>query len=133
MTGLPVIGYMEQTVSSTLTEALVACGKLKPKFPYQSIEASAVEFLGLYLKGILLSLYLIWLISLANNPKVKPWIRDNYKRKLDKFELQCQNLNFLTNNMLKSRLRNKWEAYRDAPTIQKVESIIEQRNEHFKL
>ncbi len=124
---------MEQTVSTTLTEALVACGKLKPKFPYRTIETSAIEYLGLYLKGASTFTSVYFLIPKANNPKVKPWIRENYQKKLDKFELQCQNLNALTNTVLKSRHRSKWDTFRDEATIKKVETIIQQRHDGVQL
>jgi adenylate/nucleoside-diphosphate kinase len=48
--GLPVVGYLEQSVASSLTEALSDIGKFKPKYPFKSLKQSAAEYLGLYLK-----------------------------------------------------------------------------------
>ena len=49
---LPIIGYLEQSVASKLTDALTSVGKYKPKYPFQSLDASASHYLGLYLKGM---------------------------------------------------------------------------------
>jgi len=48
---LPMIGYMEQTVSSILAKSIEALGKERPVYPYKSLEYSAARFIGLYLKG----------------------------------------------------------------------------------
>jgi adenylate/nucleoside-diphosphate kinase len=47
---LPLIGYLEQTVSNKLNEALSSVGKFKPKYPYKSLDASASEYMALHLK-----------------------------------------------------------------------------------
>lgn len=49
--GLPISGYLEQSLASALTKSLVALGKARPKHPFKEIDQSACEFLGLYLKG----------------------------------------------------------------------------------
>ena len=48
---LPLIGYLEQSVARSLTEALNAVGKVRPKYPYKDLQKSASEFIALYLKG----------------------------------------------------------------------------------
>jgi adenylate/nucleoside-diphosphate kinase len=48
---LPLIGYLEQSVARSLTDALTALGKARPKYPYKDLRTSACEFLGLYLRG----------------------------------------------------------------------------------
>jgi adenylate/nucleoside-diphosphate kinase len=50
---LPMLGYLEQTFSRELTEALKNVGEIKPKHPHKSTNRSACEYLGLYLKGII--------------------------------------------------------------------------------
>ncbi|KAI8824321.1 uncharacterized protein EV422DRAFT_519744 [Fimicolochytrium jonesii] len=72
---LPLVGYLEQTVATRITEALLAVGKVRPKHPFKSIDASAVEYLALYLKG--------------NNPFSKDWVRNAYKKRLKQFEDHC--------------------------------------------
>lgn len=51
---LPMIGYLEQTVARTLTQALCEVGAVKPSHPFKSVDRSACEFLGLYLKGFII-------------------------------------------------------------------------------
>ncbi len=51
VTNLPILGYLEQSVATSLTQALGALSKVKPKYPYKSLKASAAEYVGLYLKG----------------------------------------------------------------------------------
>jgi len=46
-----MIGYMEQTLSTTIYQSIEAIGKERPVYPYRSLEFSAARFLGLYLKG----------------------------------------------------------------------------------
>lgn len=48
---LPMIGYMEQTVSNIIAKSIEALGKQRPAYPYKSLEFSAARFIGLYLKG----------------------------------------------------------------------------------
>ncbi len=47
---LPLMGYLEQTVSAKLNEALSSVGKFKPKYPFKSLETSASEYIALHLK-----------------------------------------------------------------------------------
>jgi hypothetical protein len=71
---------MEQAVSGILIESLTECGKVKPKYPYHSLAESATKYVSYYLKGNLNPIK-----HLANNPKMKPWVRENYQRKLINF------------------------------------------------
>ena len=75
---MPIIGYLEQTIATQVTDALLECGKLKPKVLGKSIQESAVEFVALYLK--------------TKNPETKAWIRENYNKKFRKFTLQNSTL-----------------------------------------
>ena len=52
VTSLPMLGYMEQTVSAAIIEALNALGNYKPKFPFYSSTKSALYYVGLHLKGM---------------------------------------------------------------------------------
>ncbi|KAJ3156497.1 adenylate kinase [Geranomyces variabilis] len=78
---LPLIGYLEQTVATKITEGLLAVGRAKPKYPYKTIEGSAVEYLALYLK--------------AHNPKSKEWTRSAYKSRLKQFQERCELIGYL--------------------------------------
>jgi adenylate kinase family enzyme/YHS domain-containing protein len=51
LAGLPVVGYLEQTIATSLTKGLLGVGKVKPKHPFKSIEASARLYLAYHLKG----------------------------------------------------------------------------------
>ncbi|KAJ3024107.1 adenylate kinase [Thoreauomyces humboldtii] len=78
---LPLVGYLEQTVATQVTEAMLAVGRAKPKFPYKNLEASAVEYLALYLK--------------AHNTKSKDWTRSAYLKRLTQFEERCELISYL--------------------------------------
>ncbi|KAJ3163039.1 adenylate kinase [Geranomyces michiganensis] len=78
---LPLIGYLEQTVATKITEGLLAVGRAKPKYPYKTIEGSAVEYLALYLK--------------ANNPKSKDWTRSAYASRLKQYQERCELIGYL--------------------------------------
>ena len=54
VTSLPMLGYMEQAVATTIIESLSATGTIKPKFPFFSSTKSALYYVGLYLKGMLI-------------------------------------------------------------------------------
>lgn len=49
--GLPMLGYLEQTVAQVLTKALTVVGNFKPKYPFMSATQSALVYLALQLKG----------------------------------------------------------------------------------
>ncbi|KAJ3412083.1 adenylate kinase [Chytridiales sp. JEL 0842] len=82
MSGLPLVGYLEQSVARSLTEALSVLGKVRPKYPYKDLKSSACEFLALYLK--------------ANNHASKKWVRGSYENKLKKFKEKCDLLGEIT-------------------------------------
>jgi hypothetical protein len=48
---LPIVGYLEETLSCKINEGLQELSKFKPKYPYKTLDDSARLFLGLYLKG----------------------------------------------------------------------------------
>lgn len=51
VTSLPMLGYMEQTVASTITKALTAVGNFKPKYPFLTPSRSSLVYVAYYLKG----------------------------------------------------------------------------------
>lgn len=51
VTALPMLGYLEQTVATAITNALSAVGTVKPKFPFLSSTSSALVFVAYHLKG----------------------------------------------------------------------------------
>ncbi|KAJ3181392.1 adenylate kinase [Gaertneriomyces sp. JEL0708] len=78
---LPIVGYLEQTVATIITDALHEVGKLKPKYPFKSAEESAVEYLALYLK--------------AHNKKAPTWLRESYSKRLTQYRARCELIEFL--------------------------------------
>ncbi|KAI6645758.1 Adenylate kinase 9-like [Oopsacas minuta] len=82
---LPMLGYLEQTVSITLHKSLTAVGEFKPKFPFVSLAVSAQIFLALHLK--------------AFNPRSPDYIRQKYKDKLAKFQTHCELVTYLDTHM----------------------------------
>lgn len=57
MTSLPMLGYMEQSVSTALIKAMTACGNDKPKYPFLSASRSALFYIAYHLKGKLPKFY----------------------------------------------------------------------------
>lgn len=49
--GLPMLGYMEQTVAQAITKALTAVGNFKPKYPFLTSSRSAEIYIAYHLKG----------------------------------------------------------------------------------
>eukprot|EP00057_Strongylocentrotus_purpuratus_P026855 XP_011681329.1 PREDICTED: adenylate kinase 9 [Strongylocentrotus purpuratus] len=94
VTSLPMLGYMEQTISTAITKALTATGCFKPKFPFVSPSRSALLYLAFHLK--------------AYNPKSSDYVRKKYRKKLEQFEEQCELIRYLGNQM-GQRLRNPQE------------------------
>jgi hypothetical protein len=79
-------GYLEQTVASALNAALLAVGKLKPKYPYHTLRISALHFIALYLK--------------AHNPKSTDITKEKCKKELDKFRAHNDLVQYLAQNMI---------------------------------
>ena len=51
VTGLPMLGYMEQSVAHAIQKALTAAGNFKPKYPFLSATKSALVYVAYHLKG----------------------------------------------------------------------------------
>ena len=49
--GLPMLGYMEQTVATAVIKAFTAVGNVKPKYPFLTATQSALIYVAYHLKG----------------------------------------------------------------------------------
>ena len=49
--GLPMLGYLEQTVATAIVKSLTAVGASKPKHPFLSPTKSALIYVAYHLKG----------------------------------------------------------------------------------
>ena len=101
LTALPMLGYMEQTVSVAVTNALTATGCFKPKHPFMSPTQSALIYMALHLKGRSQFWKFFYKIGItAFNPASSEYVRSKYKKKLVSFEEQCQLIKYLSVNMM---------------------------------
>ncbi|KAM6271701.1 adenylate kinase 9 [Spheniscus humboldti] len=81
LTALPLAGYLEQGVATSLVKALNEVGCLKPKFPFLSVKKTALLFVACHLK--------------AHNPRSSEPARQTYQRKLARFVEHCQLVPYL--------------------------------------
>ncbi|XP_014663121.1 PREDICTED: adenylate kinase 9-like [Priapulus caudatus] len=85
VTGLPMLGYLEQCVSHAIIKALTAVGTFKPKFPFQDPTVSALIYVAYHLK--------------AFNPKNSDYVKQKYRHLLQKYEDQCNLIGYLGQHM----------------------------------
>lgn len=78
---LPSLGYLEQTVATAIIKSLTATGCFKPKYPFLSIQTSALIYMAYHLK--------------AYNTKSSDYIRRKFRRKLYIFEEHCELISYL--------------------------------------
>ncbi|KFP59818.1 Adenylate kinase 9, partial [Cariama cristata] len=81
LTALPLAGYLEQGVATSLIKALNEVGCLKPKFPFLSVKKTALLFVACHLK--------------AHNPRSSEPARQRYQRELGRFKEHCQLIPYL--------------------------------------
>ncbi|XP_068273051.1 adenylate kinase 9 [Nyctibius grandis] len=81
LTALPLAGYLEQGVATSLIKALNEVGCLKPKFPFLSVKKTALLFVACHLK--------------AHNPRRSEPARQMYQRKLARFVEHCELVPYL--------------------------------------
>ena len=63
---LPMLGFLEQTVASSLVKSLTAVGNFKPKYPFLSPSRSSLIYLAYYLKGKLHCLLILISVKLIS-------------------------------------------------------------------
>nr|XP_057912171.1 adenylate kinase 9 isoform X2 [Doryrhamphus excisus] len=85
LTLLPTLGYLEQGVAVAVIKAMTAVGCLKPKFPFYSMEKSALHYVAFYMK--------------AFNHCSTEHIRQLFKKKLASFEENCALIPYLSGTM----------------------------------
>ncbi|KAM7117549.1 adenylate kinase 9 [Ciconia maguari] len=81
LTALPLAGYLEQAIATSLIKALSEVGCLKPKFPFLSVKKTALLFVAGHLK--------------AHNARSSELARQAYQRKLARFTEHCQLVPYL--------------------------------------
>uniref|UniRef100_A0A8C9DUK7 Adenylate kinase 9 n=2 Tax=Prolemur simus TaxID=1328070 RepID=A0A8C9DUK7_PROSS len=85
LTSLPLPGYLEQGIATSLIKAMNAAGCVKPKFPFLSIRRSALVYIAFHLK--------------AFNPKGSEYTRKKYKKKMEQFMERCELITYLSAKM----------------------------------
>ncbi|XP_053828617.1 adenylate kinase 9 isoform X1 [Vidua macroura] len=86
LTTLPLPGYLEQAIATSLIKALHEVGSLKPKFPFLSVKETALLFVSFHLK--------------AHNPRSSEPARQMYRKKLLQFVEHCQLIPYLGTAMM---------------------------------
>uniref|UniRef100_A0A8C3C0F7 Adenylate kinase 9 n=1 Tax=Cairina moschata TaxID=8855 RepID=A0A8C3C0F7_CAIMO len=85
LTALPMAGYLEQGVATSLIKALNEVGCLKPKLPFLSVKKTALLFVAYHLK--------------AHNPRGSAQGRRAYRQKLAELREHCELVPYLGREM----------------------------------
>ncbi|XP_063245853.1 adenylate kinase 9 isoform X2 [Prinia subflava] len=86
LTTLPLAGYLEQGVATSLIKALHEVSSLKPKYPFLSVKETALLFVSFHLK--------------AYNPRSSEPVRQMYRKKLLQFVEHCKLIPYLGTVMM---------------------------------
>ncbi|XP_016073041.1 PREDICTED: adenylate kinase 9 [Miniopterus natalensis] len=111
LTSLPLPGYLEQGVATSLIKAMNAAGCLKPKFPFLSIKKSALLYIAFHLK--------------AFNPKGSEYTRKKYKKKMEQFIERCELITYLSAKMTR---KYKEPQFRPIDFDHKLQTFLSLRN-----
>ncbi|XP_057167132.1 adenylate kinase 9 [Ursus arctos] len=111
LTSLPLPGYLEQGIATSLIKAMNAAGCLKPKFPFLSIKRSALLYIAFHLK--------------AFNPKSSEYTRRKYKKKLEQFMERCELITYLGAKMTR---KYKEPQFRAIDFDHKLQTFLSLRN-----
>ena len=87
LSSLPVMGYLEQTISSAIVQSLLSLTRSRPLLPRTSTRDSALLFLALHLKGMFLHVpsYVGLTLSIANNPSSSKYLLSHANNQLQQF------------------------------------------------
>uniref|UniRef100_G1P108 Cilia- and flagella-associated protein 206 n=1 Tax=Myotis lucifugus TaxID=59463 RepID=G1P108_MYOLU len=111
LTSLPLPGYLEQGIATSLIKAMNAVGCLKPKFPFLSIKKSALLYIAFHLK--------------AFNPKGSEYTRKKYKKKMEQFVERCELITYLSAHMTR---KYKEPQFRAIDFDHKLQTFLSLRN-----
>ncbi|XP_046530536.1 adenylate kinase 9 isoform X3 [Equus quagga] len=111
LTSLPLPGYLEQGIATSLIKAMNSAGCLKPKFPFLSIKRSALLYIAFHLK--------------AFNPKGSEYTRKKYKRKMEQFMERCELITYLGAKMTR---KYKEPQFRAIDFDHKLQTFLSLRN-----
>nr|KAF6340910.1 adenylate kinase 9 [Myotis myotis] len=111
LTSLPLPGYLEQGIATSLIKAMNAVGCLKPKFPFLSIKKSALLYIAFHLK--------------AFNPKGSEYTRKKYKKKMEQFIERCELITYLSAHMTR---KYKEPQFRAIDFDHKLQTFLSLRN-----
>ncbi|XP_040852447.1 adenylate kinase 9-like [Ochotona curzoniae] len=111
LTSLPLPGYLEQGIATSLIKAMNAAGCLKPKFPFLSVRRSALLYIAFHLK--------------AFNPKGSEYTRKKYKKKMEQFIERCELITYLGAKMTK---KYKEPQFRAVDFDYKLQTFLSLRN-----
>ncbi|XP_065745012.1 adenylate kinase 9 isoform X1 [Phocoena phocoena] len=111
LTSLPLPGYLEQGVATALIKAMNAAACLKPKFPFLSVQRSALLYIAFHLK--------------AFNPKGSEYTRKKYKKKMEQFMERCELITYLGAKMTR---KYKEPQFRAIDFDHKLQTFLSLRN-----